>query len=310
MSEAWIQARQAADEPVVVAALYHFADWPEFAEVKAPLTEFCVGLGIRGTLLLAHEGINGTVSGTRSAIDALLARLRGDSRFANLEHKESFSDRHPFLRLKIKLKREIVTLGKPVDPTAVVGTYVKPQEWNALISDPSVLLIDTRNDYEVAIGTFAGAIDPKTANFSDFPEYVASQLDPAKHTRVAMFCTGGIRCEKASSYMRQQGFDEVYHLQGGILKYLEEVPVEESLWQGECFVFDERVAVKHGLEQGEATVCYGCRRALMPADLESPLYEYGISCAHCHDSLSDDQRKRFAERRMQLALATKRLGKS
>lgn len=310
MSEAWIQARQAADEPVVVAALYHFADWPEFAEHKAPLTAFCVGLGIRGTLLLAHEGINGTVSGTRSAIDTLLARLRSDSRFADLEHKESFADRHPFLRLKIKLKREIVTLGKPVDPTAVVGTYVKPQEWNALISDPSVLVIDTRNDYEVAIGTFAGAVDPKTAHFSDFPEYVASQLDPEKHTRVAMFCTGGIRCEKASSYMRQQGFDEVYHLQGGILKYLEEVPAEESLWQGECFVFDERVAVKHGLEQGEATLCYGCRRALMPADLASPLYEYGISCAHCHDSLSDDQRKRFAERRTQLALATKRLGKS
>ncbi|MEO6697906.1 MAG: rhodanese-related sulfurtransferase, partial [Paraperlucidibaca sp.] len=292
------------------AALYHFADWPEFAEHKAVLTAFCLEHGVRGTLLLAHEGINGTVSGSRTAIDALLAHLRNDSRFAKLEHKESFAERHPFLRLKIKLKREIVTLGKPVDPTALVGTYVKPEQWNALISDPSVLLIDTRNDYEVAIGTFAGAVDPKTANFSDFPEYVASQLDPQKHTRVAMFCTGGIRCEKASSYMRQQGFDEVYHLQGGILKYLEEVPVEDSLWQGECFVFDERVAVKHGLEQGEATVCYGCRRALMPVDLESPLYEYGISCAHCHDSLSDDQRKRFAERRMQLALATKRLGKT
>lgn len=310
MSEAWIQARQATDEPVVVAALYHFADWPEFAEHKAGLSEFCVAQGVRGTLLLAPEGINGTVSGTRSAIDALLARLHSDSRFAKLEHKESFAERHPFLRLKIKLKREIVTLGKPVDPTALVGTYVKPAEWNALISDPAVLVIDTRNDYEVAIGSFAGAVDPKTTNFSDFPAYVSSQLDPKKHTRVAMFCTGGIRCEKASSYMRQQGFNEVYHLQGGILKYLEEVPVEDSLWQGECFVFDERVAVKHGLEQGEATLCYGCRRALIPTDLDSSLYEYGISCAYCYQSLSANQRKRFAERRLQLALAAKRLGKA
>ncbi len=292
---------------VVIAALYHFARLDDFRDLQAPLKALCEAEGIHGTLLLAQEGVNGTISGSRAAMDRVLAWLRADPRLAALEHKESFSDRHPFVRLKVKLKKEIVTLGVPfVDPTAVVGTYVDPQDWNALISDPEVVVIDTRNDYEVAIGSFEGAIDPHTQSFRQFPQYVAEHLDPAKHRKVAMFCTGGIRCEKASSYMRQQGFAEVYHLKGGILKYLEEVPQEQSLWQGECFVFDERVGVTHGLEEGVAELCYGCRRAVTPADKASQKYEEGISCPACHDDLSDDQRARFAERRLQLRLAAER----
>ncbi len=294
-------------EPVLIAALYHFARWDDFAEHQAPLKARCQALGILGTLLLAREGINGTISGPAEGIHTLLTELRQDPRLAALEAKFSQAERHPFPRLKIKLKREIVTLGVPfVDPTAVVGTYVAPEDWNALIQDPEVLVLDTRNDYEVAIGTFAGAVDPHTRTFREFPEYVARTLDPTKHRKVAMFCTGGIRCEKASSYLRQQGFPEVYHLQGGILKYLETVPPEESLWQGECFVFDERVSVTHGLETGDASLCYGCRRPVTAADRASPLYEEGISCPACHDQLSDTQRARFAERKKQLALAEQR----
>ncbi|MEK6787420.1 MAG: rhodanese-related sulfurtransferase [Pseudomonadota bacterium] len=291
----------------VVAALYHFARIDDFRELQAPLLALCEREGIRGTLLLAQEGVNGTISGSRQGIDAVLGWLRADPRLQGLEHKESFSDRHPFVRLKIKLKKEIVTLGVPfVDPTAVVGTYVAPSEWNALIQDPDVIVIDTRNDYEVAIGSFEGAIDPHTQTFRQFPQYVAEQLDPAKHKKVAMFCTGGIRCEKASSYMRQQGFAEVYHLKGGILKYLEEVPAEESLWRGECFVFDERVGVTHGLAEGVAELCYGCRRAITPEDKLAPGYEDGISCPACNDGLSEHQRARFAERKLQKRLATER----
>lgn len=291
----------------VVAALYHFARLDDFRDLQAPLLALCEREGIRGTLLLAQEGVNGTISGSRQSIDAVLGWLRADPRLQGLEHKESFSDRHPFVRLKIKLKKEIVTLGVPfVDPTAVVGTYVAPSDWNALIQDPDVIVIDTRNDYEVAIGSFEGAIDPHTQTFRQFPQYVAEQLDPARHKKVAMFCTGGIRCEKASSYMRQQGFAEVYHLKGGILKYLEEVPAEESLWRGECFVFDERVGVTHGLAEGVAELCYGCRRAITPEDKLAPGYEDGISCPACHDSLTEDQRARFAERKLQKRLAAER----
>lgn len=307
MAEAWVAARQPTAEPIVVAALYHFARLDDHAVLQAPLRALCEAQGVRGTLLLAREGVNGTISGSRAGIDTVLAWLHADPRLAGLEHKESFSDRHPFLRLKIKLKQEIVTLGVPfVDPTAVVGTYVEPHDWNALISDPDVVVIDTRNDYEVAIGTFQGAVDPQTATFREFPQFVAEQLDPAKHTKVAMFCTGGIRCEKASSYLRQQGFETVYHLKGGILKYLEEVPEVESLWQGECFVFDERVSVTHGLKEGVAGLCHGCRRAVTPMDRQSPKFEEGVCCPVCHDSLSDDQRARFRERRLQLRLAAER----
>ncbi len=302
-------SEQSGIEPsgIVIAALYHFARVDNYAELQEPLREFCEAQGVRGSLLLAREGVNGTISGSREGIDQVLAWLRADPRLAGLEHKESFADKHPFIRLKIKLKQEIVTMGVPfVDPTSVVGTYVDPQDWNALISDPEVVVLDTRNDYEVAIGTFEHALDPKTRTFREFPDYVSRELDPKKHRKVAMFCTGGIRCEKASSYMRQQGFDEVYHLKGGILKYLEEVPESESLWHGECFVFDERVSVTHGLNVGEAELCYGCRRAVTAEDKASPKYEYGISCPTCYDSLTESQRARFAERRKQKELAAKR----
>src|SRR6476469_2551950 len=242
---------------IVVPALYKFVSLPDFAEKKDPLLAYCLAQNIKGTLLLAQEGINGTIAGSRAAVDAVLSFLRTDPRLADLEHKESYTDIPPFDRMKVRLKKEIVPLGVPeVDPNQKVGTYVTPEEWNQLISDPEVVLIDTRNDYEVQIGTFQGACNPQTASFREFPDYVRQNLDPQKHKKVAMFCTGGIRCEKASSYMLEQGFEEVYHLKGGILKYLEAVPAEESLWSGECFVFDQRVAVGHGLSLGSHVLCH------------------------------------------------------
>jgi len=258
-------------------------------------------------LLLAHEGINGTIAGKPEDIRAILAYLRQDPRLADLEHKESWADSHPFYRMKVKLKKEIVTMGVPeVDPNLVVGTYVKPEDWNAIISDPDVIVLDTRNDYEVHIGTFKGAVDPKTTTFREFPKYVAENLDKTKHKKVAMFCTGGIRCEKASSYMKQQGFEEVYHLQGGILKYLETVPKEQSLWEGDCFVFDQRVAVKHGLEVGDHDQCYACRMPLTKEEMQSEQYEAGISCPYCFDKLSAEKKESLRERQKQVKLARMR----
>ena len=234
---------------IIVAALYKFARLPDYREMRPGLLDFCVAHELKGTLLLAPEGINGTVAGTRAGIDTLLALLQSDPRLADLEYKESSAHAMPFGKMKVRLKKEIVTLGVPgVDPNETVGTYVAPENWNALLSDPDMLLIDTRNNYEYAVGTFRGAVDPHTATFREFPDYVNQHLDPAKHKKVALFCTGGIRCEKATSFMRNKGFAEVYHLQGGILKYLEEIPAEKSLWQGKCFVFDQRVALGHGLE--------------------------------------------------------------
>lgn len=235
-----------------VAALYQFVPLPDFRELKEPLHRLCQDLGIRGTLLLAHEGINGTVAGRDEAIDALMAELRSGLLFAgrldNLELKYSIASEMPFKRMKVRLKKEIVTLGDPqTDPLRRVGTYVSPDEWNRLMDEPGIVLLDTRNDFEVGMGTFAGAVDPRIARFSEFKDFVRDELDPARHKRVAMFCTGGIRCEKASSYMLAQGFEEVFHLKGGILKYLEDVPQTESRWNGECFVFDERIALGHGL---------------------------------------------------------------
>lgn len=294
----------------VVAALYHFASHPDFAEKRAPLLALCEAQGIKGTLLLAEEGINGTIAGSREGIDAVLAFLRADPRFAALEHKESVSAEPPFPRLKIRLKQEIVTLGVPgIDPSREVGTYVEPEDWNALIADPEVVLIDTRNDYEVALGTFEGALDPMTETFREFPEYVARHLDPAKHRKVAMFCTGGIRCEKASAFMLKQGFEQVYHLKGGILNYLERVPADDSAWRGECFVFDERVTVDHALRPGQHVLCRGCG---MPVSVEQqalPSFVAGVSCEHCHDKLTEDQKARFAERQRQSELASKRAGR-
>jgi UPF0176 protein len=240
------------NHPIVVIALYKFVSLPDYRALREPLRQVMRDRGVKGTLLLAEEGVNGTVSGPREGVDALLAYLKADARFADLEHKESYCAEQLFQRAKVKLKKEIVTLGVPqVDPTRQVGTYVEPKDWDALLGDPELVLIDTRNDYEVAIGTFEGARDPKIASFRDFADYAKAQLDPGKHKKVAMFCTGGIRCEKASSYLLSQGFEAVYHLKGGILKYLEEVPPAESKWRGECFVFDDRVTVRHDLSAGD-----------------------------------------------------------
>jgi len=292
---------------IVVAALYKFATLTDFKALQSRVLDCCLANEIKGTLLLAHEGINGTVAGTRAGIDALLAFLRADARLATLEHKESLADEMPFYRMKVRLKKEIVTLGVPgIDPNETVGTYVAPEDWNALISDPEVVLVDTRNDYEYEIGTFRGALDPNTTSFREFPAYVQENLDPAKHKKVAMFCTGGIRCEKASAFMLAQGFENVYHLQGGILKYLEKVPAEQSMWEGECFVFDQRVAVSHGLALGSHESCRSCRHPVAPEDKTSPKYEAGVSCPHCYDTLSDEKRAGALERQKQVELARER----
>ncbi|WP_138498056.1 rhodanese-related sulfurtransferase [Nostoc sp. PA-18-2419] len=281
----------------VVATLYKFVKLPDFAEKREPLLSYCQTQRVKGTILLAEEGINGTIAGSRQAIDSVLWFLRSDVRLADLEHKESYTQTPPFERMKVRLKSEIVTLGLPeIDPNQRVGTYVTPQEWNDLISDPEVTVIDTRNDYEVNIGTFQRAENPQTGSFREFPDYVRHHLDPTKHKKVALFCTGGIRCEKASSFMLAQGFAEVYHLKGGILKYLEEIPAQESLWEGECFVFDERVAVSHGLEEGSYELCLGCGRPISEENKVSPQYEEGISCAYCFDSLTDEKRARQLEK--------------
>jgi UPF0176 protein len=271
----------------VVVTFYKFVRLPDFAEKRDSLLSQCEAQGIKGTILLAAEGINGTIAGSRQAIDALLSFLRSDPRLVDLEQKESYADSVPFDRMKVRLKKEIVTLGLPeIDPSDRVGTYVSPQEWNELISDPEVTIIDTRNEYEVSIGTFRGAKNPKTASFRQFPDYVRNHLDPTKHKKVALFCTGGIRCEKATSFMMEHGFQEVYHLKGGILKYLEEVPAQESLWQGECFVFDQRVAVREGLAIGTHEMCQSCGHPISEADKTSPHYQEGISCPYCCDRFS------------------------
>jgi UPF0176 protein len=291
----------------VVAALYKFADLPDFEAIIPPLKALCDLHKVKGTLLLASEGINGTIAGTREGIDAVLSYLHSDERLKDIEHKESFASEQPFYRMKVRPKKEIVTLGVPgVNPGKKVGTYVSPEAWNELISDPEVVVIDTRNDYEYGIGTFRGAINPNTETFRQFPEFVAKNLNPAHHKKVAMFCTGGIRCEKASSYMLEQGFETVYHLQGGILKYLENVPADESLWDGECFVFDNRVAVKHGLEEGEFDLCHGCRHPISLQDKESSKYIPGVACPHCLDSVPAKKLHRAAERHRQVELAKER----
>lgn len=292
---------------IVVAALYKFVRLENFEALREPLLARMQERDVRGTLLLAHEGINGTISGTREAIDAVLAWLREDARLADLDCKESESDRHPFLRTKVKLKKEIVTMGvEGIDPTHVVGTYLSPEEWNRVIADPETLVIDTRNDYEYEVGTFTRAINPNTKTFREFPDYVRKHLDPEKHKRVAMFCTGGIRCEKSTALLKQEGFEEVYHLKGGILKYLEEMPKQDSLWQGECFVFDERVTVDHDLQPGRYASCHACRRPITEQDRLSPLFQEGVSCPKCHDEYSNEQRRRFAERQKQIELARAR----
>lgn len=290
-----------------VAALYHFTRLADYKALRAPLQDMCELLGIKGTVLLAREGINGTVAGTSRGVDEFVSYLKADPRLAGLDYKLSRAEECPFYRMKVRLKKEIVTMGVDgIDPTETVGTYVNPQDWNALISDPDVVLIDTRNDYEVEIGTFKGAINPQTETFRDFPAWVEANKDKLKKPKVAMFCTGGIRCEKASAFMLKNGYDDVYHLKGGILKYLETQPKDESMWDGACFVFDQRVAVEHGLEESDYDQCYACRYPLTKEQMAHPLYIKGVSCPRCHNKVSEDQRERFAERQKQIALANER----
>jgi len=293
--------------PIIVAALYKFVELDDCAQIREPLLDVCNAAKIKGTLLLAKEGINGTISGTREGIDTVIAYLKSDPRFADIDHKESLDSEQPFYRMKVKLKKEIVTMGVDgIDPNRLVGTYVEPADWDALISDPDVILIDTRNEYEYNIGSFEGAINPHTTTFREFPDYVKDNLDDKRDKKVAMFCTGGIRCEKSTAYLLEQGFNEVYHLKGGILKYLEEVPEQQSKWHGECFVFDNRVAVKHDLSVGSYDQCHGCRHPITEQQKQSPLYERGVCCPLCHDKLSDIQKARFSERQKQIDLAKQR----
>ncbi|MFC5739007.1 rhodanese-related sulfurtransferase [Sinirhodobacter huangdaonensis] len=290
-----------------VAALYHFTRFDDPAALRGPLLACAEAGGVRGSLLLAREGINGTVAGPRTGIDTLLAHIRALPGCAGLEWKESGAAEMPFGRMKVRLKREIVTMGEPdVDPRAAVGHYVEPAEWNALISAPDVVVIDTRNDYEVAIGSFDGAIDPQTKSFRDFPKWWKENAARFHNKRVAMFCTGGIRCEKSTNYLLAQGVEEVFHLRGGILKYLEQVPESDSLWHGDCFVFDGRVSLRHGLRQGDYELCHACRRPLAAADRARPEFEDGVSCHHCLGEYSDADRARFRERAQQIRLAEER----
>ena len=294
----------ATHQPLRVAALYRFCKLDRFETLRAPLAAFCCSKGIKGTLLLAREGINGTVAGSQEAIAELVAHLESHPEFNGLEVKYSTATEIPFLRMKVRLKQEIVTMGVPgLDPLEGTGAYVEAHDWNALISDPETIVIDTRNDYEVSLGTFQGAVDPETRSFRECPDWVERRRGELDGKKIAMFCTGGIRCEKATAYVKSLGLNDVFHLKGGILKYLEDVPAETSLWQGECFVFDERVSVAHGLEVGEAELCRACRHPLTPDKRSSPKFREGISCDHCFDARSDEDRARYAERQRQVELA-------
>lgn len=300
-----------ASLPICVAALYRFTPFADHAALQAPLLACCRANGVKGTLLLAHEGINGTIAGSDAGIAAVIDHIRALPGCAELDSKFSRAPAMPFHRMKVRLKREIVTLGlAKIDPLASVGTYVAPADWNALIADPGTIVIDTRNDYEVAIGTFQRAIDPQTASFSDFPEWFRARreelLGQGETPRIAMFCTGGIRCEKSTAFLKAEGVDEVYHLQGGILKYLEEVPAEESLWQGECFVFDQRVSVSHGLVPGSYALCHACRRPVSASDQAAAEFEEGASCPACFAERTEEQRAGYRERHRQEQLAAAR----
>ncbi|RDC60591.1 UPF0176 protein [Alteripontixanthobacter maritimus] len=297
--------------PFRVAALYRFTRFPDPEALRMPLQSVCDDNAVRGTLLLAGEGINGTIAGTDGGIEAALAHVRTLPGCGDIEAKDSRADTMPFHRMKVRLKREIVTMGQPdLDPMGGTGTYVAPEDWNALIADPDTIIIDTRNDYEVAIGSFAGAIDPETPSFRDFPAWFRERRQELEQDgrmpRVAMFCTGGIRCEKSTAFLKNEGVEDVFHLEGGILKYLETVPAEKSRWEGECFVFDERVSVVHGLETGSYDLCRACRRPVNDADKTSPAYAEGEACPSCIGERTDEQRARYAERHRQVALAEAR----
>lgn len=297
-------------QTVTVAALYCFTHFADCAAIRSPLESVCRAQNIRGTLLLAQEGINGTIAGPFERVAVVLEHIRGLPGCSDLEVKYSSAEAMPFHRMKIRIKREIVTMGEPdVDPATNAGNYVEPEDWNSLISDPDTIVIDTRNDYEVAVGSFAGAINPGTSSFRDFPAWFRGARDAllgtGKQPRVAMFCTGGIRCEKSTAFLKQEGVEEVHHLKGGILKYLERIPEEASLWRGECFLFDERVTIGHGLKRGTHELCRACRQPLSRQDLASPHYEAGVSCAACHALRTDEQRASYRERHRQQTLAVK-----
>ena len=291
----------------VTCALYKFVALPNYGSIRHPLLKIMTDNQVFGTLLLASEGINGTISGTRASIDTVLNWLAQQPGLDNIDTKESYDDKIPFYRTKVKLKKEIVTMGvEGIDPNQVVGSYVKPADWNALISDPDVLVVDTRNNYEVEIGTFKDAVNPNTTSFREFPAWATENIAADKTKKIAMFCTGGIRCEKSTAYMKEQGFDEVYHLEGGILKYLEEVPKEQTLWQGECFVFDNRVAVDHDLKRGSYDQCHACRMPITEQEKTLDTYQEGLSCHHCFGTLTEEQKQRFSQRQKQMELAKAR----
>lgn len=292
---------------ILTAAFYKFVELPDYKAMREPLLRRCEALAVKGTILLAEEGINGTIAGQRDSVLEVLRYLRSDPRLADLEHKESGAAATPFYRMKVRLKREIVTLGVPgVNPARMAGTYVKPAEWNQLLEDPDVVFVDVRNDYEVELGTFQGALNPRTKSFSELPQWIAQEQALRSKPKVAMFCTGGIRCEKSTAYLRMAGFEQVYHLQGGILKYLETIPASESRWEGDCFVFDERVAIGQGLKQGRYELCRSCRMPVSEADKDSPKYIGGVSCPKCFDLRSEEKKRGLAERQRQVELAKQR----
>ena len=295
------------EKKYLVVTFYKFVHFFDYAAYRSKILNFCTEKEIKGTILLAEEGINATIVGTKTSLYKFLKFLKSDDRFSDLKHKESYSNQIPFHRMKVKLKKEIVTLGQPnVDPIKKSGINIEPKDWNSLIEDPDVLVVDARNEYEYQIGTFKNAIPTKITNFREFPNFVRQKLDPRKNKKIAIFCTGGIRCEKASTYMLNQGFENVYQLNGGILKYIDETEENKSLWKGECFVFDSRVSVDFNLAEGMYEQCYACRRPLTDDDIKSKLYKKGISCPHCIDEKSDNQRARFSERQRQVELAEKR----
>ncbi len=292
---------------ITIISLYKFVSIADTETFRKDLLAECKRLGIKGTFIIAAEGINGTVAGTNENIESVITFLKKDKRFEDIECKYSYDKKIPFYRMKVKIKDELIPIGVDgVDPREIVGTYVNPGEWNELVEDPDVLLIDVRNQYEIEVGSFQGAVNPETDNFRYFPEFVEKNLDPDKNQKVAMFCTGGIRCEKASSYMLSKGFKEVFHLKGGILKYLEDMPKENSLWDGECFVFDNRTSVDHDLENGVHDLCHNCRFPVSPADMESEYFEKGVSCPRCHDSITPERRTSLEERNRQIRLAKER----
>lgn len=292
---------------MIVATFYKFIELNDLENLRDRALDFCENQQLKGTILLAKEGINATISGEQENVDQFFQFLKQDERFADIEPKLSYTEEPPFHRMKVKIKPEIITMGvNEIEPAIKTGKHVDPETWNDIISDPEVLVIDTRNEYEYKVGSFENAVSPQTDNFREFPEFVEENLDPNQHKKVAMFCTGGIRCEKASAYLLEKGFEEVYQLNGGILNYLETVSPEESLWEGECFVFDSRVAVNENLETGNHELCYGCRHPLSPEDLQSEKYQPGVCCPYCYDSLTKQQRDRFAERWRQEELAKQR----